>query len=63
MLIVAVAIRNMEERVKVCDDAFREQLEAKEAAHHAHFSRLAVQKQKEVDLANEKVHSKIFCCC
>ncbi len=47
--------------MRACDDAFREQLEAKEAAHQAHFKQLEAHKQKEVELANRKV-SKIWSC-
>ena len=46
--------------MRACDDAFREQLEAKEAAHQAHFSRLEAQMQKDVDLAETKVTAVCF---
>jgi len=54
---VYVCSRSMEQRVRACDDAFREQLEAKEAAHQAHFSRLEAQKLKDVEIAERKVSS------
>lgn len=47
--------RECEQRLKVCDDAFREQLEAKEKVYHSNLRRLATQKDKEIDLANQKV--------
>lgn len=54
--IVAVYVcRSFEQRMKVCDDGFREQLEAKDAAHHDSLRTLAAEKQKQVDLANHEV--------
>lgn len=38
------------------DEAFRQQLEAKDYAHQEALSRLQQDKQEEIDAANEKVH-------
>ena len=47
--------RDHQQRLKSCDDAFREQLETKEKVYHENLTRLAAQKNKEIDAANEKV--------
>ncbi len=47
--------RDCGKRLRACDDAFREQLEAKEKAYHDNLTRLAAEKDKEIDLANQKV--------
>lgn len=44
----------------MCDDAFREQLEAKERVYHSNLGRLAAEKDKEIDLANQKVSCSFF---
>ena len=49
--------RESEQRLKVCDDAFREQLEAKEKAYHESLSQLATEKDKEIAIANQKARS------
>lgn len=47
--------RAAEERLKSCDDAFREQLEAKQRAHDSHVIQLTREKNQEVEQANQKV--------
>lgn len=39
------------------DDAFRQQLESVQAAHQAELMRLANEKQKQIEQANQKVKS------
>ena len=47
--------RVAEERLKSCDDAFREQLEAKQRSHDSHMTRLMKQKHQEIEQANQRV--------
>ena len=47
--------RSVNDRVKACDDAFREQLQTKDSALHDHLRIMSAEKQKIVDLANQKV--------
>ena len=49
--------RAAEERLKSCDDAFREQLEGKQRSHDSHVTQLMKQKNQEVEQANQKVGS------
>ena len=44
-----------ERRLKMCDDAFREQLEAKERSHDSHVTKLVQQQKKEIHEANQRV--------
>ena len=43
------------ERLHSVDDAFRQQLESVQAAHQAELLRLANDKQKKIEEANQKV--------
>lgn len=47
--------RNCEQRLKACDDAFREQLEAKEKLYHSNLARLLAEKNGELEAAHQKV--------
>ncbi|KAG7249406.1 hypothetical protein CRUP_004227, partial [Coryphaenoides rupestris] len=41
------------------DDAFRQQLESLQASHHAKLLRLANDKQKQIERANQKVEEEM----
>lgn len=43
------------EKLRSVDDAFRRQLESCQAAHQAELFRLANEKQKQIEQANQKV--------
>lgn len=43
------------EKLHCVDDAFRRQLESVQAAHQAELLRLANEKQKQIEQANQKV--------
>lgn len=43
------------EKLHSVDDAFRQQLESVQAAHQAELHRLAKEKQKQIEQANQKV--------
>lgn len=43
------------ERLHCVDDAFRRQLESLQASHQAELLRLANDKQKQIELANQRV--------
>lgn len=47
--------RESQQRLKACDDAFRDQLEAKEKLYHSNLNRLATEKDKELEQASQKV--------
>ncbi len=47
--------RSLEERLKSCDNAFREQLEAKQRSHDATMRQLSHRKDREIAEANERV--------
>lgn len=49
------AARLAVEKLRTMDEAFRQQLEAKDYAHQEALSRLQQDKQEEIDAANEKV--------
>lgn len=55
MHVITTVHRDCEQRLKSCDDAFREQLEAKEKVYDTNLRRLAAEKDREIDLANQKV--------
>lgn len=46
------------ERLKVCDDAFRKQLEQERRAHEQQLQTLANEKQQEVERANNRVRKE-----
>ena len=46
------------EKLHCVDDAFRRQLESLQAAHQADLLRLATEKQKKTEQANQKVNCK-----
>ena len=48
-------IRTAVDKLRSMDDAFRKQMDSKEANHAAELERLKQQKQEEIDLANQKV--------
>lgn len=47
--------RECQQRLKACDDAFREQLEAKERGYDQNLKRVVAEKDKEIELASQKV--------
>ncbi len=48
------------EKLRCVDDAFRRQLESCQAAHQAELLRLANEKQKQIEQANQKVRLSNF---
>lgn len=52
------------EKLHCVDDAFRQQLESAQASHQAELLRLANEKEKQVEYANQKVNINIgaFAC-
>lgn len=56
------------EKLHSVDDAFRQQLESVQAAHQAELHRLAKEKQKQIEQANQKVRfrhadKRLLCVC
>ena len=47
--------RTYQQRLKSCDDAFREQLEGKQRSHDSHMTKILAEKEREIQQANEKV--------
>ena len=48
--------RTYQQRLKSCDDAFREQLEAKQRSHDSHMTKILAEKEQEIQQANQKVY-------
>ena len=55
LILPLLVCRVAEERLKSCDDAFREQLEAKQRSHDSHMTQLMKQKNQEIEQANQRV--------
>ena len=51
-------LRAVDERLKSCDDAFREQLEGKERSHDSHVTQIVEQKNREIEEANQRVRKE-----
>lgn len=51
-----LSCRGCQQRLKQCDDAFREQLEAKQRSHDNHMMKIISEKDREIHLANQKVY-------
>ena len=46
--------------MRLCDDAFREQLEAKQRSHDKHVTALMEQKNSELEQANQRVSVLLY---
>ncbi len=53
--------RLCQERLKTCDDAFREQLEAKQQSHDDHMIKLVAEKDREIQASQQRVCKTIQC--